>query len=125
MSKKESSAVIEREEEVSYPNKEVVVARKMPEMVRIRFYNLRDPGRELKFFLSTETHPLHHYTLMHDKEYDLPLEVVHHLEGMNEHMPNSCMIPLRKDRLAQNGITSESFISGWKPNFQCKFIKTL
>lgn len=107
------------------PNKEVVLQSNMPTMVRIRFFNLRDPGRELKFFLKTATHPLHHYTLFHDKEYDLPLEVVQHLEGMNPKMPNSCMMPIRKDKLADDGIQSQSYISSWKSLFQCKFIKQL
>lgn len=130
MSKKPEGITVEQENqmrknELDLPNKEVQVVQDMPKMVRIRFFNIRDPGRELKFFLSTKTHPLHHYTLLHDQEYDLPLEVVQHLEGMRSDMPNTCMSPIRKDRLARDGIQSESYISSWKSNFQCKFIKQL
>jgi len=110
---------------VPMKNSEVVVTDKMPRMLRIRFFNIRDPGRELRFFLSTKTHPLHHYTLFHDKEYDLPEEVVQHLEGMNEKNPNSCMKPLRKDRIGPDGVQSESYIHSWSSLFQCKFIKQL
>lgn len=95
-----------------------------PRMLRIRFFNLRDPGRELKFFLHTDTHPLHHYTLFHDTEYDLPEEVVHHIEGMGK-QGETCMSPIRKDRMSGNGVQSESYIHSWKSMFQCKFIKQL
>jgi len=109
---------------VPMANSEVVVADAMPRMLKIRFFNLRDAGRELKFFLHTKTHPLHHYTLFHDREYDLPEEVVHHLEGMGS-MGNTCMVPIRKDRIAADGIQSESYIHSWKSMFQCKFIRQL
>jgi hypothetical protein len=107
---------------MNFPNKEVHVMTEMPKMCRIRFYNLRDPGRELKFFLSTKTHPLHHYTLYHDREYDLPLEVVQHLDGINN---NSCMVPIRRDKINPDSGVSESYIHSWKGMFQCKFIKQL
>ncbi len=110
---------------VPMKNSEVVVTNYMPRMLRIRFFNLRDPGKELRFFLDTKTHPLRHYTLFHDHEYDLPEEVVHHVEGMNETNPNSCMKPIRKDRIGPDGVKSESYIHSWTSLFQCKFIKQL
>lgn len=124
--RREIESQAEDPETVPMANTEVAVYTEStaPRMLRIRFFNLRDPGRELKFFLHTATHPLHHYTLFHDREYDLPEEVVHHLEGMGK-AGSTCMVPIRKDRLANDGIQSESYIHSWKSLFQCKFIKQL
>ena len=62
----------------------IVIAKHIPEMRRITFINGRDPGQELMFHLHTATHPLKHYTLFHGKEYDLPIEVIEHLENCAE-----------------------------------------
>jgi len=64
---------------------EIVIARYVPEMRRIVFQNGRDPGQELMFHYHSKTHPLKHYTLFHGKEYDLPVEVIEHLENCAEH----------------------------------------
>lgn len=63
---------------------EVVVVNRLPEMKRVQFLNGRDPGCSLMFHFHTKTHPLKHYTLLHGKEYDLPIEVIHHLENCYE-----------------------------------------
>lgn len=62
----------------------IVVVKEVPEMRRIQFINGRDPGQELMFHYHSATHPLKHYTLFHGKEYDLPLEVIEHLENCAE-----------------------------------------
>lgn len=63
---------------------EVVIASFMPEIKRVMFINGRDPGQELMFHYHSKTHPLKHYTLFHGKEYDLPVEVIDHLETRAE-----------------------------------------
>lgn len=72
--------------EVSGPEDKagLVKATNIPEMRRIIFVNGRDPGHELMFHYHTATHPLKHYTLYHGKEYDLPVEVIEHLEHCAE-----------------------------------------
>ena len=62
----------------------VVVADKIPEIRHVQFLNGRDPGRELMFHYHSATHPLKHYTLFHGKEYDLPVEIIEHLESCAE-----------------------------------------
>ncbi len=62
----------------------LVMAKYIPEMKWVQFVNQRDPGQELMFHLHTKTHPLKHYTLYHGKEYNLPVEVIDHLEGCAE-----------------------------------------
>lgn len=62
----------------------IVVVNRLPEMRRVQFLNGRDPGVALMFHYHTKTHPLKHYTLLHGKEYDLPIEVINHLENCYE-----------------------------------------
>lgn len=62
----------------------IVITHHIPEMRRIVFINGRDPGQELMFHYASKTHPLKHYTLFHGKEYDLPVEVIEHLENCAE-----------------------------------------
>lgn len=62
----------------------VVIAKHIPEMKKVQFLNGRDPGYPLEFHMATKTHPLKQYKLLHGHEYDLPLEVVEHLEQCNE-----------------------------------------
>ncbi len=64
--------------------KEIVIAKYIPEMKRIQFINGRDPGQELMFHYHSKTHPLKHYTLYHGKEYELPVEIIEHLETCAE-----------------------------------------
>lgn len=64
----------------------IVVAKHIPEVRRIQFLNGRDPGQELMFHYHTATHPLKHYTLFHGKEYDLPVEIIEHLENCSENI---------------------------------------
>lgn len=105
-------------------NAQVVISTEMPKMEKIRFFNLRDPGREHRFFYSSKTHPLLHYTLLHDHEYDLPYEVIDLLEGSNPLAPESCQDFLYKDTLSPDGKMSKSLRSGCKSKFQCKRIRT-
>lgn len=62
----------------------VIVADKIPEMRRVVFLNGRDPGYPLEFHYHTKTHYLKHYKLLHGYEYELPQEVIEHLENCNE-----------------------------------------
>jgi len=62
----------------------VVIAKTIPETRRVQFINGRDPGQELMFHYHSATHPLKHYTLFHGKEYDLPVEIIEHLENCAE-----------------------------------------
>lgn len=63
---------------------EIVVAPFVPEFRWIQFINNRDPGYPLDFHYHSKTHPLKHYTLYHGKEYNLPVEIIEHLENCAE-----------------------------------------
>lgn len=56
----------------------------IPKTKRILFINGRDPGYPLDFHYHSKTHPLKIYTLYHGKEYDLPEEIIDHLEQCAE-----------------------------------------
>lgn len=62
----------------------IVITKVMPKYRKIVFLNGRDPGFPLDFHYSSKTHPLKIYKLLHGVEYDLPEEVIEHLESCNE-----------------------------------------
>jgi hypothetical protein len=72
------------EEPELHSDEKIVLTNYIPPMRRVQFINGRDPGCELMFHYHTKTHPLKHYTLFHGKEYDLPIEVIEHLENCAE-----------------------------------------
>ncbi len=90
---------------------EIVIAHYVPEMKKIVFTNGRDPGQELMFHYHTKTHPLKHYTLFHGKEYDLPVEVIEHLENCAEKQYGY--------RQGPNG-HPEMYVKGLKYLYSCK-----
>ena len=89
----------------------VVIAPVMPEYRKVQFINGRDPGQELMFHYHSKTHPLKHYTLFHGKEYDLPVEIIEHLEN--------CAETQYGYRPGPNG-HPEMYRKGYKYIFQCK-----
>ncbi len=93
---------------------EIVFSRYVPEMKRVVFTNGRDPGQELMFHYHSKTHPLKHYTLFHGKEYDLPVEIVDHLENCAEKQYGY--------RTGPSG-HPEMFVKGLKYIFQCKSVR--
>lgn len=95
---------------------EVVVAHYIPEMRRIMFINGRDPGQELMFHYHSKTHPLKHYTLFHGKEYDLPVEVIDHLETRCE--------PVYGYRVGVSG-HPEMYTKSQKYIFSCKPVRNI
>lgn len=101
----------------------VVVANEIPKMERVIFINNRDPGCSMPFHYSSPTHPLKHYDLMHGLEYDLPVEVIKHLEGTNKHDPFSCHSRIYSQRKNYEGMP-ENYVSGYKPYFQCRSVRT-
>lgn len=100
----------------------VVVATEIPKMERIVFQNNRDPGCALYFHYCSATHPLKHYTLAHGLEYDLPVEVIKHLEGQNENDPYSCHSRIYSQRKNYEGLP-ENYVSSYKPHFICKTVR--
>lgn len=62
----------------------VVVAKQIPEYRKVQFLNGRDPGYPLDFHYASSTHPLKIYKLIHGHEYNLPVEIIDHLESCNE-----------------------------------------
>lgn len=59
----------------------VVVVDHIPQYRKVVFINQRDPGVMMSFHYRTKTHPMKHYDLMHGEEYDLPVEVIEHVEN--------------------------------------------
>lgn len=93
---------------------EVVVAQYVPEYRKVQFVNGRDPGQELMFHYHSKTHPLKHYTLFHGKEYDLPVEIIEHLENCAEKQYGY--------RQGHSG-HPEMYVKSLKYIFQCKSVK--
>ena len=89
----------------------VVVANQIPKYRKIVFINGRDPGYPLDFHYSSKTHPLKIYKLLHGQEYDLPEEIIEHLESCNE--------PVYAYRKGRDG-HPEMFIESRKYIFQCR-----
>jgi hypothetical protein len=101
-------------------NKTVVIAKEIPAMERVIFMNNRDPGCMLYFHYSSPTHPLKHYNLMHGLEYELPVEVIKHLEGQNDSY--TCHSRIYSSRKNYEGLP-ENYVSGDKPYFQCRSVR--
>lgn len=93
---------------------EIVIAKYVPEMRRVIFVNGRDPGQELMFHVHSKTHPLKHYTLFHGKEYDLPVEIIEHLE--------SCAERQYGYRQGPNG-HPEMYVKSFKYLYRCQPVK--
>lgn len=93
---------------------EIVIARTIPVMKRIIFINGRDPGQELMFHYHSKTHPLKHYTLFHGAEYDLPVEIIEHLEN--------CAEKQYAYKPGPNG-HPEMYVKSLKYIFQCKAVR--
>lgn len=93
---------------------EIVISHYVPEYRRIQFINGRDPGQELMFHYHSKTHPLKHYTLFHGKEYDLPVEIIDHLETRVE-----CIYGYRPGPSGH----PEMYVKGHKYPFSCKAVR--
>lgn len=102
--------------------KKVVVSKEVPEYEKVVFMNNRDPGVCLHFHYASKTHPLKHYDLMHGFTYELPVEVIKHLEGQIEWDPYACHKRLYSRRMRDDGI-SETFASSYVPYFQFKTVR--
>lgn len=111
------------EEDPEIPtDQKVVLANEISRYEKVVFLNNRDPGITLHFHYASATHPLKHYDLIHGQEYDLPVEVIKHLEGQNKHDPYACHKRLYSRRMKQDGI-SETYASSYVPYFQCKTVR--
>lgn len=89
----------------------IVVTSYIPEMRKIVFVNNRDPGYPLEFHYHSKTHPMKQYKLVHSHEYDLPVEVIEHLEGCSE--------PQYAYKTGEEG-HPEMYVKGKKFIFQCR-----
>jgi len=111
-----------QEDSTDIPETKVVIAKEVPKYERVVFINNRDPGCILYFHYASKAHPLKHYTLMHGMEYDLPVEVIKHLEGQNDMDPYSCHSRIYSERKNYEG-NPETYVSGYKPYFQCRSVR--
>lgn len=89
----------------------VVIAKKMPEYREVTFLNGRDPGFPLDFHYASGTHPLKIYKLLHGQNYNLPVEIIEHLESRSE--------PVYGYRRGLDGLP-EMYIQTRKFIFQCR-----
>lgn len=99
----------------------VVVAQEIPKYDRIRFQNMRD-GVTLRFHYCSKTHPLKHYELVHGQEYNLPIEVINHLQGETSYDLWSCHSRSYGRRMRPDGI-SEHYPNAFQPYYQCKTLR--
>jgi len=124
-SKEEAQEYIEKtqmtDSEIDARSRKVDVAPVMPKMVQIEFRNERDGNKTpLTFHYHSKTHPLKHYTLFHGYKYDLPVEVVEHLE--------SCRIAQYENKIVED---SDRHLPGsvvpkvtsYKYMFHCKPVR--
>lgn len=105
-------------------NAQIVISTDIPKMEKVRVYNLRDPGRVIEFFYASKTHPLKHYTLLHDHEYTLPYEIIDHLEGTLPGAENSCSEMIYKNETSPDGKMMKSVAQGYKGKYQCKRVRS-
>ena len=113
---------LEETPDAVYANEKVVIAQEIPKMEKIIFVNNRDPGTTHYFHYSSPTHPLKHYTLIHGQEHLLPIEVIQLLEGTRPGDPYTCHARLYSERINAEG-RPESYVSGYKPYFQCRTVR--
>ncbi len=92
----------------------IVVAKALPVYRKITFLNGRDPGYPLDFHYSSATHPLKIYKLLHGHDYELPEEVIEHLESCNE--------PQYAYRKGLDGHPA-MYVESRKYIFQCRNVK--
>lgn len=92
-------------------SEKVAVYNTIPNFRKIIFLNGRDPGYPLDFHYSSATHPLKIYKLLHGKEYELPEEIISHLE--------QCAEPQYAKRIGVHGY-EETFVVSKKYIFQCR-----
>ena len=104
-------------------NKKVIAVQEMPKYERIIFLNNRDPGCILYFHYASATHPLKLYKLGHGLEYELPVEIIKHLEGQNPNDPYTCHSRIYAERKNNEGLP-ETYVSGYKPYFQCRSVRS-
>lgn len=100
----------------------IILSNHVPKYEKIIFHNNRDPGCTLYFHYHSKTHPLKHYTLGHGLEYNLPVEVIKHLEGENKNDPYSCHTRIYSQRKNYEGLP-ENYVSGYKPYFTCRTVR--
>ncbi len=94
-----------------FDNDRIIIAKHVPKYRKVVFLNGRDPGYPLEFHYSSGTHPLKQYKLIHGEEYDLPEEVIEHLETRAEFK-----YAYRKGRDGH----PEMFVESYKYIFQCR-----
>jgi hypothetical protein len=92
----------------------VAVIKEMPKMERVVFRNDRDPGMPLEFHFHSATHPLHHYKLLHGKEYTLSVEIIEHLESRR--------IPIYVYRRDADGMP-QLCVNGYRHYYVCKPVR--
>lgn len=90
----------------------VQVATYVPTYRRVQFINGRDPGCPLEFHYHTKTHPRKKYILFHGKDYDLPEEVISHLED--------CAIPQYAYRVNPYSGAPEAYAKSMKYLYQLR-----
>jgi len=113
---------LEENPDIATEERPVIVATEIPKTEKIVFLNYRDPGVMLHFHYHSKTHPLKHYDLMHGQQYELPVEVINHLEGQRATDPWACHSRTYSRRMRSDGVT-ETFASGYVPYFQCKAVR--
>lgn len=65
------------------PTEEIIhVFKGIPKYREVVFTNGRDPGCPLEFFVHTATHPYKKYSLLHGYVYNLPEEIIEHVESL-------------------------------------------
>lgn len=111
------------EEADCLPSEEqVVIAKEIPKYEKVVFINNRDAGSVLYFHYESGTHPRKHYTLVHGQEYNLPVEIIRHLEGQNPSDPYAC-----HKRIYGAGMNPEGnyapAVTGYQSYFQCRTVR--
>lgn len=74
----------------------IVIAKEVPVYRKVVFVNQRDPGVMLEFHYRTKSHALQHFKLMDGETYELPEEIIAHLE--------SCSIPIYGKEIEEKGV---------------------
>lgn len=94
---------------------EIIPTKVVPEYRRVQFINGRDPGQALEFHYHSKTHPLKKYILFHGMEYDLPLEIIEHLEDCKQNHYGH--------RWNEAEGRTECFVKSFKYLYQCRSVR--
>lgn len=98
--------VLEQQDRAEFEKKKV-------ETELIEFYNIEEPGHPITFSFGPAKRTKK-YTLLHGGKYELPKEIIHHLESRQ-----TPMYDYKPDGLGR----MSKYLKGYQSRFQCRAVR--